>query len=161
MVRYAPQPDESAFDIDPVIARLKALQVGGKPVFQQVRGAADLAAIEEITTFRPPEAFVVLMVERGKKAAGTRQAMAGVFSVVIAARNYQAGQGKPVADDVRALKSQVRTALVGWIPNREGVAAPGARGCEWLQGGVVDYSAGTMLWSDVFSGQQFIGSRPQ
>jgi hypothetical protein len=162
-VSYAAADNDSAFDIDPIIERLAALRTADdQKLFRQVRGAADLAAIEQITSFTPPEAFVVLMIERGKPSAGnTRQAMTAAFSVVLVARNYAYQQGKAAADALKPLKHATRNAIAGWIPNRDNVAALGARACVWQQGGVVDYSAGTIVWSDIYLGQQNIGSRPQ
>lgn len=163
LVNYAAQADSAPFDIDPVIARLASLQgANGKPLLRQVRGAADLAEIEEIQSFAPPEAFVVLMIERGQPRPGTaRQPVIAAFSVVIAARNYSSQLGKAAADDIRPLLNATRGALVGWVPNQGGVAARGARGCVWQQGGLVDYSAGTLLWSEVYLAQHFIGGNAQ
>src|SRR5690606_38040467 len=115
------QQDQSAFNIAPVIARLAALRKPGTtdPLFRQVRGAADLAAVTEIRGFIAPEAFVVLMIERGKPAAGrTRQPVVAAFSVVLVGRNYAHQQhGQPAADDVAVLKAAAREALIGWTPN--------------------------------------------
>lgn len=152
------------FDIDRVIARVDALRdADGKRVFQQVRGAADLGEVQEIKDFRAPEAFVVLVIERGKPMPGqTRQPAIAAFAVVIAGRNYSYQHGKPAMDGIRPLIGKVRDALVGWIPaDGDSVASRGARGCLWQQGGVVDYDAGTVVWSEIFLVQHFIGSKPQ
>lgn len=147
------------FDIDLVIARLKARV----PTLRDVRGAADYAAIKEFRDFRPPEAFVVIVRERGKPMLGnTRQAVQAYFGVVIAARNYREQHGKPALDAATPLVGQIRDALIGWVPSdAAGVPIKGARGCQWSQGDVMDYDTATLLWSDVFNTQHFIGSTSQ
>lgn len=144
------------FNVDLVISRLKAQL----PEFRRVRGAADYAAITDFKDFQPPEAFVVPARERRTgQPAGTRQAVATYFGVVIVARNYRADRGKPALDDAMPLIGRVRDALIGWIPvDDTGRPLPGGRGCEWEQGDVMDYDASTLLWSDVFKTQHFIGS---
>lgn len=144
------------FDIDLVIARLKA-QV---PTFQDVRGAADYAAITSFDDFRPPEAFVVLARERGKQMPGNARQPAQVFfGVLIVARNFGEERGKLALDDARPLIGAARNALIGWVPqDADGVQVQGGRGCQWSQGDVLDYDSATLLWSDVYSTQHFIGN---
>lgn len=147
------------FNVDLVIARLKD-QV---PELQNVRGVADYAAIEKFSDFRAPEAFVLLARERGKASPGSVQQFVEVyFGVVIVVRNYRDQRGKPALDDASPLIGKTRQALLGWIPqNADGVQLKGARGCQWVQGDVMDYDASTLLWSDVFQTQHLIGSPRQ
>ncbi len=144
------------FNIDLVVARIKATV----PALQQVRGAAEYAAISEFSDFRPPEGFVLLARERGKPMPGTtRQPVQVFFGVVVAVRNYRQQRGKPAMDEALPLIGQVRDALIGWIPqDGAGAQVGGGRGCQWLQGDVMDYDNSTLLWSDVFQTQHFIGS---
>lgn len=145
------------FDIDLVIARLKS-QV---PTLRNVRGAADYASIKQFSDFVPPEAFVLLARERGVEAPGnSRQPARVLFGVIVVARNYREQRGKPALDAATPLVGQVRDALIGWIPqDGNGVPVRGGRGCQWSQGDVMDYDQATLLWSDVFSTQHFIGSQ--
>jgi hypothetical protein len=145
------------FDIDLVIARIKA-QV---PTFRNVRGSADYASIKQFSDFAPPEAFVLLARERGGESPGnSRQAVRVAFGVVIVARNYREQRGKPALDSARPLIGQVRDALIGWIPqDASSNKVSGGRGCQWSQGDVMDYDSATLLWSDIFTTQHFIGSQ--
>lgn len=160
-VTYNAPTGSAPFDTDLVIERLRGLQIEGKPAFRQVRGAADYAGIQRIGDFAPPEAFVVLAREIGDPMPGhARQPAVAAFGVVIAARNYQYQRGKPALDSIRPLIGAVRQSLIGWIPaDHDGRAAPGARGCAWQSGDTLDYSAGTLLWSEVYTTQHFLGSK--
>ena len=138
------------FDPQLVIARLRDRVT----TLQQVRGAADYAAMKTIRDYRPPEAFVILPRERGRPEAGAkRQAVTVSFGVVVATRNYAYQDGAPAAADALPLIGEIRDALIGWMP-----ATIGGRGCTWLQGDLLDYDAGTLLWADVFETQHFIGT---
>lgn len=161
-VHYDAGAGSEPFDTDLVIERLAQItHDDGRKALQQVRGAADYAAIQAISDFRPPEAFVVLARETGMPMPGqSRQAAIAAFGVVLAVRNYSYKRGKPAMDALRPLLGLVRQQLVGWIPaNAAGVALPGARGCTWQSGDVVDYDKGTLLWSEVYTTQHFIGSK--
>jgi hypothetical protein len=147
------------FDTDLVIARITA-QV---TELKQVRGAAEYAAIKDMTGFAPPEGFVLLAREQGSPQPGnTRQAAQAFFGVVLAVRNYRQQRGKPAVDDLRPLVGKVRDALIGWIPsNAQGAQLKGGRGCQWLRGDVLDYTSGTLLWREIYQTQHFIGSTAQ
>lgn len=136
------------FDIDLVIARLRA-EVNH---LREVGGAADYGAITELRAFTPPSAFALLARERGLPAKGTRQPAEVFFGVVSACRNFSGLRGEPAFRDVRATVGPIRDALIGWMPPIQG-----GRGCQWIQGDVLDYDANTILWSDVFQTQHFIG----
>lgn len=122
------------------------------PTLESVAGAADYAAVQDIRSFRPPCAFVVLAQEKGSTdlPRGVHQATA-TFGVITAARNYSSGSGSAAIDDARPLVKAIRTALVGWKPaNREFFA------CSWVQGDVLDYDANTLLWIDVFETTYYV-----
>lgn len=138
------------FDIQPVIERLRA----GMPELRLVGGAADYAAITGLRDFVPPCAYVLIAQERGEpNGANGRQRALVTFGVVLAVRNHSGARG--AADDLRPLLGKLRETLMAWIPGR-----PGARAVQWLQGDVLDYDAGTLLWSDVYQTQYFIGRVP-
>lgn len=138
------------FDSALVIERLLA-QVTG---LQQVRGAADFAAVTSLRDFRPPEAFVLTATERGRASPGnSRQPAVVKFAVVHAVRNYSYKRGAPAMADASPLIGATRDALIGWVPGVQG-----GRGCEWQEGRILNYDAGTLLWSDLYQTQHFIGS---
>ena len=152
------------FDVNLVIARLlplvltQAQVVPGRPFLRKVRGAADYAAIQKISDFLAPEAFVLMARERGGQKAGvSRQPAAVTFGVVTAARNYSYAHGMPAGDELSPLVGAIRDQLMGWTP---GVAS-GGRPIEWVQGDVLDYDKGTLLWRDIFKTQHFIGRTQQ
>lgn len=150
------------YDVTPLIERLAA-EVS---VLQQVRGAADYAAITALRDFRVPEGFVLVTNERaasqdnarvstGASAASghARQAASVEVGVVLAVRNYRYQRGAPAVTDAMPIIGAVRDALIGWFPP----AVRGARPLRWLRGYVLDYDVGTLLWADTFSTQHFIG----
>ena len=153
------------YDVTPIIERL-ATEVS---VLQQVRGAADYAAITALRDFRVPEGFVLVTNERaasqdnarvstgaGATAGHARQAAAVEIGVVLAVRNYRYQRGAPAVNDAMPIIGAVRDSLVGWLP--PGVR--GARPLRWMRGYVLDYDAGTLLWADTFTTQHFIGKTP-
>lgn len=130
---------------------------------KQVRGAAEYAAIKGMGDFAPPEAFTLLAREQGTPQPGTtRQAAQVFFGVVLAVRNYKQQRGKPAVDDLRPIVGEVRDALIGWTPTEaDGKPLKGGRGCQWVRGDVLDYTAGTLLWREIYQTQHFIGSTQQ
>lgn len=142
------------FAISQLIAHLRE-QV---PDFQTVDGSAGYAAITSLRDFRPPCAYVLLARERGDgevPKAGGRQRALVTFGVVIAVRNYRDLVGGESIEEISPLIGQARAALMGWTP-----PAQGGRPCQWLQGDVLDFDDSTLLWSDVFQTQHFIGGAP-
>lgn len=143
------------FDIDLVIARLRD-QV---PVLDGVEGAAELAGIANLRSFRTPSAYVVLVQETpeprkpGAPGAASRQMTKVVFGVTTAVRNYTGNKGKAATDDLRPVLASQRDALIGWVP--PGLA--GARDCQLIQGKVIDYDANTLLWTDIYETQHALG----
>lgn len=150
------------FDIRLIIARLAA----EVPTLQQVRGAADYASLSALRDLRPPEAFALVLAEHPSveqkrpnstgaplPAGHARQAVTTEFAVVTGVRNVRYQNGQPAIEDALPLIGEIRDALIGWIP----LGVPLARGCAWLHGYVLDYDAGTLLWSDVFTTQHAIG----
>lgn len=141
------------FNIQRVIERLRA-QV---PDFQSVEGAAQYAAITSLGEFRQGSAYVLLARERsdGEQPKAGRQRVLVTFGVVIAVRNYRDQVGGESIEAISPLIAQTRAALMGWIP-----PVSGGRACQWLQGDVLDFDDSTLLWSDVFQTQHFIGGTP-
>lgn len=141
------------FPASAVIARLQ----DSCPGFQMIEGAAEYAAITSLAGFRPDSAFVLLARESsaGDKLRGGRQAIQVTFGVVIAVSNYRDKLGGEAMGDISPLIGQSRAALMGWIP-----PVNGGRGCEFIQGDVLDFDNSMLLWSDVYQTQHFIGVTP-
>lgn len=142
------------FSIRLVIEHLRA-QVPG---LQSVEGAAQYASITDLREFRPDSAYVLLARERGdgeQPKTGGRQRAIATFGVVLAVRNFRDQVGGEAIEEISPLIAQTRAALMGWTP-----PVNGGRPCQWLQGDVLDYDNNTLLWSDVFQTQHFIGGAP-
>ncbi len=140
------------FSMALIIERLVA-QV---PDLRSVEGSSAYAAITSLREFQADSAYVLLARERGDgeaPKAGRQRAMS-TFGVVLAVKNYRSGTGEAI-DDISPLIAQTRAALMGWTPD-----ANGARPCQWLDGAVLDFDQDTLLWSDVYQTQHFIGGTP-
>lgn len=135
---YAP------FDTTLVEARIKAEATD----IRKVGGAAEFAAINALRGFATPSAFVIFAEEEaGQAPAGSPITPATArIGVAIAARNYRAGAGGQVGEELRHLIGQVRKALIGWTP-----PSVGATAMSWAGGAVMDYDDSTVLYVDTFS----------
>jgi hypothetical protein len=150
------------FDVQPIIDRLQARV----SVLRQVAGAADFASVSNLSDFPAPCAYVLLArelpdapsppghAERGQQIP-LQQRVPASFGVVVVARNYRAGRGAQMADELRTVLGQVRAALLGYVPD-----VAGARPCYLQRGELTRYDASTALWTDVYQTQHFIGGTP-
>lgn len=133
------------FDTSLVEQRLKA-QV---PVLLEVGGAAEYAAIQQLSTFRTPSAYVIFAGESvgaGPARGGLRVQPAETrFGVALAVRNYRAGAGGQLNEELRQVIGAVRSALQGWVP-----PVPSATALAWLGGHVADYDASTVLYLETY-----------
>ena len=132
------------FDTTLVEARLKAQA----PALREVAGAAEYAAVKELRGFTPPSAFVIFADEApGDTPTGSSLALAVArIGVVIAARNYRAGAGGQLGQELLEVIAQVRAALIGWKPSSNCTTA-----ITWAGGGLMDYDNSTALYVDTFS----------
>lgn len=130
------------------------------PDLNTVAGAAEYAAVQDMRSFRPGSAYVVLAGEvnpedpdaqPGRRQIGRSQALA-TFGVIIAVRNYSDRTGSRAVQEAMPLIGAVRDALIGWSDTNSGM-----RPIAWKQGDVLDYDKSTLLWIDVFTTQRFIG----
>lgn len=115
-----------------------------------VGSAADYAAIQELTSFRTPSAYVVFAEEKntGKFPVQPQvcfQSASVEFGVVLALRHYREQLGEQMQQEARQLVGAVRQALIGHKP-----AMRGAGPVAWLSGRVLAYDAGTLLFGDMY-----------
>ena len=143
------------FDLTPIIARL----VAEVSELQEVGAAADYAAIESLSSFRTPSAYVVLAGEKDispdidnpqRRPSGAQQ-VESLFGVVVAVQNFRDSVGSAATADASPIIAAVRGALMGWS-----VDIKKHRPIRWMQGDVMDYDASTLLWIDVFSVRHFL-----
>lgn len=127
---------------------------------QQVKGAAEFAAVSSLSSYRVPSAYVVLAREVGteetserpaRRPSGKQEAKA-TFGVITAVRNYGDNTGAKAAEEANPIIGKIRDALMGWQPDDQSMRPIG-----WLQGDVLDYDASVLLWIDVFTTTHFIG----
>lgn len=139
------------FDIELIQNRLKESQFG----FEIVEGAAEYAAVKDISTFRPNSLYVVPMREQngaGDRPQPRSKAAAVVtFGVIAVAKNARDARGAAAMKDAGEVIGRVRTALVGWAP-------PGYKPFIWLEGSLMDYDRTNLLWADVFTTFHVIGA---
>lgn len=134
------------FDTGLVVQRLRE-QVAA---LQFVGGAADYAAVKELSEFRTPSAYVVFAEEENTRKVPTSvgvctQESSTHFGVVLALRHYREQLGEQMHQDARRLIGATRVALIGHKP-----AVRGARVIAWASGKVLDYNAGTLLFADLY-----------
>jgi hypothetical protein len=142
------------FDTALVIARLQTQAAQ----LQQVGGAADYAAVQSLTSFRTPSAFVVLAgeqdispdVDAPQRRPSAAQQVETTFGVVVAVQNFRDASGEAAADDASPVITAVREAIAGWTPDQKRY-----RPIRWRMGDVLDYDANTLLWMDVFTINHF------
>lgn len=146
------------FDTALVIARLDLESTG----LRQVGTAGDYEAVEKLSGFVVPSAFVILMAEvpvetrSGQSLPGAQQRLQQMvevhLGVVMAFRNYR---GLTRGDDLRqALREgvgKVRNRLLGWTP-----PVPGGRQLQLVRGDLIDSDASTVLWGDAWKTQHVI-----
>lgn len=114
-----------------------------------VGGVADFAAVQLLSGFRTPSAYVIFAEEEDTKKVPASPGQYSVeaaaqFGVVLALRNYGDQTGDKIAPEARRLIGLVRAALIGFKPGK-GIGAIG-----WVSGKVLDYDASVLLFGDVF-----------
>jgi hypothetical protein len=149
-----------AFPIQQVIDRLRE----SVSMFRQVSAAADLASVMNLQDFPVPCAYALTagdtfgQVTPGHGQRGEQVAIqqAGVvhFGVVLVVRNYREQRGAQNTDDLEAVLSAARGALLGFIPD-----VSGARPCQLVRGELKRYDKSTSMWVDVWQTQQMIGGK--
>ncbi|UQY32651.1 hypothetical protein K8U54_12945 [Pseudomonas fulva] len=138
-----------------VIERLKLLKD-----LEVVGTAADYAKVQGLTGFRTPSAYALLSRENamanpsGNPGGRVKQMTEATFGVVVAVRNYRYSDAD-AADALGPILDAVRGQLIGWVP-----PLPGARGCQFVAGQVLDSNDSTLLWAEVYATQHSIGSNP-
>lgn len=119
-------------DTAPIIERLRARLAAAQSGVRLVGGAADLGAAEA-TAPVTPSVFVMPLSDRASEPEmiGLHlQRVEQTFSTILVIANRRDARGGAAVDELEALRAQVRTALLGWVPvpaEGEGVAYAGGR----------------------------------
>jgi hypothetical protein len=102
-------------DLSSIVDRLKAQLVGLKAI----GSSADLdSAIDGVVAM--PAAFVLPLGEQGADMgmlSSTGQSINQAFSVIHVLNNRRDALGGAALDDLKTLRLNLRTALVGWVPD--------------------------------------------
>lgn len=133
-----------AFDTAQVVQRIRACL----PEMQFVGGAADLAAVQELRSFRTPSCYVIFAAEHNTARVPDSIAQCALetrveFSTVLAIRHFREQRGAQMEDERLALLARLRGALIGWRPPQ-----PGCRVVGWQGGRTLDYDAQALLLAD-------------
>lgn len=126
------------------------------PALRLVGGAAEVAqAFSGLTAM--PAAFVLPARETaGESPWGTQQTQQQVtaeFAVVVAVRNLTDSEGAAAVESLEPVREGVRAALLGWSPDVDTVEA-----CEFVDGDLVSFDAGTVWWQDRYRARYMISS---
>ena len=144
------------FDISAVITRLKTLV----PALKLVQGSADLATAVTSGAPQTPMAFVLLAAEQAPQTYGSSEAhvqtVRTTINVVFAVRNYRATElGAQVSDDLNAIVTASRDAILGWAPNTY------YSNFELAGGRLDNYTNATAWWVEAYSINYFLRVMPQ
>lgn len=138
------------FNAQLIVDRLK----GSAFDFEVVGDAVDYASVKGFSSFRPGSVYVVLVNERnGSPEQNHLRAKAPAvvtLGIIVTARNYR-GEGRDAKKDLEPMVGRLREGLIGWMP-------PGATPMRWLEGSVMDYDDGRIMWCDVFSTTHVLGA---
>lgn len=130
-------------DVTPIIARLQAQLTG----FVAIGGAADADMAVEFAP-RPPCAYVVPMAETAEPSellGLLDQRLTQTFLVLLVVANLRDPTGSAAAADLAAKRLQLRTALLGWVPD----TATGEP-VEFVSGALLQFKEQALWWRDVF-----------
>lgn len=143
------------FDGALVVERLRTMA----PELETIGAAADYAAVQSLSSFRAPSAYVVLTTEEDvspdvdapqRRPSGAQQ-VESRFGVVVAVRNFRDATGDAATGDAAPVIGAVRAAIANWTPDETRY-----RPIRWLSGDVLDYDASTLLWVDAFVVRHFM-----
>lgn len=130
-------------NLAPVIARLQS-QI---PQLRKVGVAADIPTAQELLK-QVPAAFVVPLAETADsnelESGAISQAITYRFGVLWAAMNLRDASGEAAQNDLEAIRSAGKTALLGWQP--DGTMDP----CLFGGGQLLQVADRVLWWQDVF-----------
>ncbi len=136
------------------IGRLTA-QVTG---MREIDGASSLEAAMR-GAVATPSLYLIPLTETGRELAHTGpldQQIAVLFAVLFALDTARSAQGMDVLVELHTHRSQVRAALVGWVPDDE-TGEP----VTFVGGELVQFQGdGRLWWSDEFVLTTFYRSNP-
>lgn len=126
------------------------------PGFALVGGAAQFDTARHGLA-RLPAAFVLPARDRASpnsflSQGVVQQQIGSEFAVLIAARNLEDATGAATADELNALRAEIRAALLNWTP--EGAEI----GCEYVAGEILGFEDAVILWQEIYRTEYMIRS---
>lgn len=118
------------------------------PDLKQVGGAIELDAIVSGAVVPiSPSAYVVLTGERADDDDGftgrLMQRVTSAYTVVYVVQDYSDATGSAIAPELQRLRTAVRNALLGWVPDPDNGEPVRAAECA-----LIDVINGTTIWGD-------------
>lgn len=136
-------------DLNNITARLKAIEIDGVPLFEQVLTALDPETVIDAGGVARDSAFVVPMREfaqENERTTGTySQQMTTLFAVMIGIRAINDRLGNTINDRLARAIKEVRKALVGWEPSED------LEPISFIEGEIVAFLRGGAFWMEQFS----------
>lgn len=141
----------SLFDTGLVEARLQLRA----PILSSVGGGASLAAVQRAPS-RKPAAWVVPIADAAGQnrltTVAVRQTIAYRFGVILCVQNARDSRGDAVRDDLKVVREEVLSALLGWAP------ADGFDPVTFGSGSMLQLDGIAMWWQDELITTGFISS---
>ena len=129
------------------------------PALRTVEGAIEFAALEQAPLdAKLPAAYVMAAEDRASPntmaSMVLRQEVSRTIRVVLFTRNLRDRRGERAAQQLETLFTEVRTALIGWLP-------PGARQpLELRAGALLGFANQTAAWAEDYACTFNIEKRP-
>lgn len=130
-------------DLSPVLARLKSQLTG----FVLVGSAADLDAVGN-GVVAAPSCFLLKLSESAEDSqllGVVDQRLTVGFSVIVVSANLRDATGAAAVAGLEALRAQIRTALLGWVPD-PAVGEP----VRFSSGALLRFDDAKLWWADEF-----------
>lgn len=135
-------------DLNQITERLKAIEVDGLPLFEQVLTALDPDTVIEAGAVARDSAFIVPMREfasENERTTGTySQQMNTLFAVMIGIRAINDRLGSTINDRLAKAIKEVRKSLVGWQPSED------LEPISFIEGEIVAFLRGGAFWMEQF-----------
>jgi len=126
------------------------------PLLKMVGGSADFGVAETALRNKLPAAFVIPLAEQASPNTSATtvvsQRVTQQFGVILAASNLRDATGAKALEDIYAVRQQVMTALLGWIPEGE------RSSMEFSGGHLQDMSDQVLWWQDDFNLEIYLRS---
>lgn len=137
-----------SLDLKLISARLKAIEVDGAPLFQDVLTALDPETVIESGAVARDSAFVIPMREfaqENERTTGTySQQMTTLFAVMIGIRAINDRLGSSINDRLARAIQEIRKSLIGFEPTND------LEPISFIEGEIVAFLRGGAFWMEQY-----------